>query len=47
MQDPPFLLALKAAALHLGGRTSDALEAIREAEALVCWPLAVSRINFP
>ena len=35
MQDLPFLLALKAEALHLGGRTSEALEAIREAEALV------------
>ena len=30
-----FLLALKAEASHLGTRTSDALEAIREAEALV------------
>ena len=30
-----FLLALKAEALHLGTRTSDTLEAIREAEALV------------
>jgi predicted ATPase len=35
MQDLPFLLALKAEALHLGGRTSEALEAVREAEALV------------
>jgi hypothetical protein len=31
----PFFLALKAEALHLAGRTSEALEAIREAEALV------------
>jgi len=35
IQELPFLLALKAEALHLGGRTSEALEAIREAEALV------------
>jgi hypothetical protein len=35
MQDLPFLLALKAEALHLGGRTSEALEAVRGAEALV------------
>jgi tetratricopeptide (TPR) repeat protein len=35
MQDLPFLLALKAEALHLGGRSSEALGAIREAEALV------------
>jgi hypothetical protein len=35
MQDMPFLLALKAEALHLGGRASEALEAVREAEALV------------
>ena len=31
----PFLLALKAEALHLCGRTSEALETIKEAEALV------------
>ena len=31
----PFLLALKAEALHLADRTSEALETIREAEALV------------
>ena len=31
----PYYLALKAEALHLADRTSDALEAIREAEALV------------
>ena len=31
----PFFLALKAEALHLADRTSEALEAIREAEALV------------
>jgi tetratricopeptide (TPR) repeat protein len=31
----PFLLALKAEALHLAGRTSEALEAIKEAEKVV------------
>jgi glycogen debranching enzyme len=31
----PFLLALKAEALHLADRTAEALEAIREADALV------------
>jgi predicted ATPase len=31
----PYLLALKAEALHLAGRASESLEAIREAEALV------------
>ena len=31
----PYLLALKAEALHLADRTSEALEAIKEAEALV------------
>jgi hypothetical protein len=31
----PFFLALKAAAFHLASRTSEALAAIREAEALV------------
>ena len=31
----PFLLALKAEALHLAGRTSEALEAIREGDAPV------------
>jgi serine/threonine protein kinase len=31
----PYLLALKAEALHLAGRTSEALEAINEAEALI------------
>jgi hypothetical protein len=31
----PYLLALKAEALHLADRTSEALKAIREAEALV------------
>ena len=35
MLDMPFLLALKAEALHLADRTSDALEAIAEAEALI------------
>ena len=33
--DMPFLLALKAEALHLADRTVEALEAIREADALV------------
>jgi predicted ATPase len=33
--DLPYLLSLKAEALHLVGRTPEALEAIREAEALV------------
>jgi hypothetical protein len=32
--DTPSLLALKAEALHLADRTSEALEAIREAEAM-------------
>jgi tetratricopeptide (TPR) repeat protein len=31
---PPYLLALKAEALHLADRTSEALEALREAEAM-------------
>ena len=31
----PFFLALKAEALHLAGRTAEALEAIREGDALV------------
>jgi adenylate cyclase len=31
----PYLLALKADALHLAGRTREALEALNEAEALV------------
>ena len=31
----PFLLALKAEALHLAGRSAEALEAIREADAVV------------
>ena len=31
----PFLLALKAEALHLAGRTAEALEAIREGDAVV------------
>jgi predicted ATPase len=35
MLDTPFLLALKAEALHLADRTSEALAAIKEAEALV------------
>jgi predicted ATPase len=35
MLDMPFLVALKAEALHLGDRTSDALEAITETEALI------------
>ena len=35
MLDMPFLLALKAEALHLADRTSEAIEAITEAEAVV------------
>ena len=35
MLDMPFLLALKAEALHLADRTSEALEAITQAEALI------------
>jgi predicted ATPase len=35
MLDMPFLVALKAEALHLADRTSDALEAITEAEAVI------------
>jgi len=35
MLDMPFLIALKAEALHLADRTSDALEAITEVEALI------------
>jgi hypothetical protein len=35
MLNVPYYLALKAEALHLVGRTPEALEAIREAEALV------------
>ena len=35
MLDMPFLLALKAEALHLADRTGESLEAIREADALV------------
>jgi len=35
MLDMPFLVALKAEALHLADRTSDALEAITEVEALI------------
>jgi tetratricopeptide (TPR) repeat protein len=35
IQDLPFLLALKAEAMHLGGRTSEALEAVTEAEVLI------------
>jgi predicted ATPase len=35
MLDMPFLVALKAEALHFGDRTSDALEAITETEALI------------
>jgi predicted ATPase len=35
MLDMPFLLALKAEALHLAGRTFDALEAITKTEALI------------
>jgi predicted ATPase len=35
MLDMPFLVALKAEALHFGDRTSDALEAITETQALI------------
>jgi predicted ATPase len=35
MLDMPFLVALKAEALHFGDRTSDALKAITETEALI------------
>ena len=35
IQNLPFFLSVKAEALHLAGRTSEALEAIREAETLV------------
>jgi predicted ATPase len=35
MLDMPFLLALKAEAFHLSDRTGEALEAVREAEAVV------------
>jgi tetratricopeptide (TPR) repeat protein len=35
MQNMPFLLALKAEALHLGGRSNEALEVIGEAETLI------------
>jgi predicted ATPase len=47
----PFFLALKAEALHLANRTSEALEAIREAEALVerfeerCWSAELDRLR--
>ena len=47
----PFFLALKAEALHLADRTSEALEAIREAEALVersearCWFAELHRLR--
>ena len=47
----PFLLALKAEALHFADRTSEALEAIKEAEALVerseerCWCAELHRLR--
>ena len=47
----PFFLALKAEALHLSNRTSEALEAIREAEALGerseerCWSAELHRLR--
>jgi hypothetical protein len=50
-RDIPFLLALKAEALYLAGRTSEALESIREAEALVersegrCWCADLHRLR--
>ena len=51
MLDMPYLLALKAEALHLADRTSEALEAIKEAEALVerfeerCWCAELHRLR--
>jgi adenylate cyclase len=51
MLSVPFFLALKAEALHLAGRTSEALEAIREAEAIVersgerCWVAELHRLR--
>ena len=47
----PYYLALKAEALHLADRTSEALEAITEAEALVerseerCWCAELHRLR--
>jgi adenylate cyclase len=47
----PYYLGLKAEALHLAGRTSEALEAISEAEALVerseerCWWAELHRLH--
>ena len=47
----PYFLALKAEALHLADRTSEALEAIKEAEALVerseerCWFAELHRLR--
>src|SRR5262249_48317933 len=49
--DMPFLLALKAEALHLADRTSEALVAINEADALVerfenrCWSAELHRLH--
>jgi predicted ATPase len=51
MLNVPYYLALKAEALHLVGRTPEALEAIREAEALVerreerCWSAELHRLR--
>ena len=47
----PYLLGMKAEALHLADRTSEALEAIKEAEALVeryeerCWCAELHRLR--
>ncbi|HEY5813748.1 MAG TPA: hypothetical protein VIT23_13970, partial [Terrimicrobiaceae bacterium] len=47
----PLFLALKAEALHLAGRTSEALRTVTEAEALVetsearCWSAELSRLH--
>jgi adenylate cyclase len=47
----PFFLALKAEAFHLADRTCEALEAIREAEALAkrseerCWSAELHRLR--
>ena len=51
MLDMPFLLALKAEAFHLADRTPEALEAIREAEAVAerfeerCWCAELHRLR--
>jgi hypothetical protein len=45
MLDMPFLLALEAEAFHLADRTGEALEAVREAEALVYWCADLHRLR--